>query len=409
MHKLFGAAARRNNRLLGSAAAWQRAGQRPFAALPQPPVGGATSRQRLATSADLDIRSLQELAIEASQGNADANSGREWLEAKRCEHDVRQRVDALRSRVEQMGLPEMLQHLGDLIKMRWLDEDLLRALEKRAIDVLEELPPSQRDVNQHSRLLSRFAHFDVRPLPGSARLVDTVLQLADEDDVRDPIAIARLSRAAAILGEPQLAEARIRTLSLSEIELLVGDKQHSNSEGEDDDRDRALTMLQQWFLAREMIEGAVPAELEGLATAAQEAMQRASERLKHKRVSALQSHITRAAKRGEESFARQAFALQPHLMDPDQITEHVLESGLSIDCAFPGYKLAIEADGPLHFFWNKPHDPNGQTAFKHRLLRWDGWLLVSVSYEDWRSLDEVAIPTAGRYRRIEEEQLIDRR
>eukprot|EP01046_Picozoa_sp_COSAG06_P003495 COSAG06_NODE_137_length_22365_cov_49.346313_6_plen_68_part_00 len=33
--------------------------------------------------------------------------------------------------------------------------------------------------------------------------------------------------------------------------------------------------------------------------------------------------------------------------------EHVLESGLSIDCAFPDALLAIEADGPLHFFCKK--------------------------------------------------------
>jgi hypothetical protein len=275
--------------------------------------------------------------------------------------------------------------------------------------VLEKMPPSQREVSQLSRLLHLFANFDVNPRHGGSRLVEQVLRLADELAVRQPVAIAQLSRAAAILGRPELAEARVRTLTLAEIDQLAG--------GEGGDREITLTMLQQWFLGRGMTDAVVPAELEGLASAARQALQQSSERLKDKRVSAMQSQVTRAAKRAEESFAQDAFALDPHLTEPDQVTEHVLDSGLSIDCAFPGYKLAIEADGPLHFFWNEPNEPNGRTAFKHKLLRYEGWLVVAISAEEWTTVDEGTAPftraltfTAGGIRRrIAEEKLIERR
>ena len=88
------------------------------------------------------------------------------------------------------------------------------------------------------------------------------------------------------------------------------------------------------------------AEMEALAAAAQQAECLMSARLKHQPASVLQTFVTRAAINAERDFASNAFALRPELADPAQVSEHVLDSGISIDCAFPGYLLAIEADGP---------------------------------------------------------------
>jgi hypothetical protein len=73
-------------------------------------------------------------------------------------------------------------------------------------------------------------------------------------------------------------------------------------------------------------------------------------------------------------------------------------SGYSVDTYHPKHRVAIEADGPLHFFacertlrrrlngttaytqWKI----NGKTALKHWLLRKHGYAVISVSSYDWQ-------------------------
>lgn len=67
---------------------------------------------------------------------------------------------------------------------------------------------------------------------------------------------------------------------------------------------------------------------------------------------------------------------------------HVSEdtrTGLAVDIFVPEYSLAVELDGPTHFFRNR-HQPLGPTAFKHRLLRAAGLAVASISIEEWDEL-----------------------
>lgn len=66
-------------------------------------------------------------------------------------------------------------------------------------------------------------------------------------------------------------------------------------------------------------------------------------------------------------------------------TEHRAAGLAAVDAAFPGLRVAVEFDGPSHFFANAPA-PVGATAFKRRLLAAAGWDVVSVPWGDWAQL-----------------------
>ncbi len=55
----------------------------------------------------------------------------------------------------------------------------------------------------------------------------------------------------------------------------------------------------------------------------------------------------------------------------------------SVDIALPDYKVAIEVDGPMHFTRTQPRHPLGPTLMKQRHLEGAGWVVVSVSSDDW--------------------------
>ena len=62
------------------------------------------------------------------------------------------------------------------------------------------------------------------------------------------------------------------------------------------------------------------------------------------------------------------------------------DSGLLVDIACPGERLAIEYDGPHHYFFGPARQPMGRTIFKHRLVRALGWKLIVVPWFEWRAL-----------------------
>lgn len=57
----------------------------------------------------------------------------------------------------------------------------------------------------------------------------------------------------------------------------------------------------------------------------------------------------------------------------------------TIDMALPCIKLAVEADGPLHFMRNVPK-AIGRTLVKRRSLQKMGWTVLSVPYFHWQAL-----------------------
>jgi hypothetical protein len=60
--------------------------------------------------------------------------------------------------------------------------------------------------------------------------------------------------------------------------------------------------------------------------------------------------------------------------------------GLSVDVAVPEKGLAIEVDGPSHFFRNAPARRLGNALWKRRLLEGDGVALASVRTDAWLAL-----------------------
>lgn len=65
-----------------------------------------------------------------------------------------------------------------------------------------------------------------------------------------------------------------------------------------------------------------------------------------------------------------------------------LSYGISIDILVPELTLAIEFDGPSHFFRNRPDRLLGKTAFKRRLLGKMGLKLVAITIQDWARLTD---------------------
>mmetsp|Transcript_5253 Transcript_5253/g.7797 ORF Transcript_5253/g.7797 Transcript_5253/m.7797 type:complete len:139 (-) Transcript_5253:162-578(-) len=72
--------------------------------------------------------------------------------------------------------------------------------------------------------------------------------------------------------------------------------------------------------------------------------------------------------------------------------EYETPEGLSIDMAQPETKIAIEVDGPSHYFkgTNGHLVVNGSTKFKARLLGRLGWTIVHVPYFEWGTLLDTA-------------------
>lgn len=62
-----------------------------------------------------------------------------------------------------------------------------------------------------------------------------------------------------------------------------------------------------------------------------------------------------------------------------------MTSGYPVDLAIPQQRVAIEADGPSHLSRNTLR-PLGHTAFKHRLLKAQGWHVISVPWHEWDEL-----------------------
>ena len=59
--------------------------------------------------------------------------------------------------------------------------------------------------------------------------------------------------------------------------------------------------------------------------------------------------------------------------------------GYSVDAVvlYGGREVAVEVDGPSHFFGQIP---TGATALKRRQLRAAGWALLPVPYWEWNAL-----------------------
>jgi len=62
--------------------------------------------------------------------------------------------------------------------------------------------------------------------------------------------------------------------------------------------------------------------------------------------------------------------------------EHLAE--YTVDIAFPAHRVALEVDGPAHFFRNAPVT-QGRYVLKRRVLERLGWTVVSVPYLEWKA------------------------
>ena len=58
-------------------------------------------------------------------------------------------------------------------------------------------------------------------------------------------------------------------------------------------------------------------------------------------------------------------------------------SGLSLDMAQVSTKVAVEFDGPVHYFANETWMLTGRSKLKRRLLDLIGWDVVFIDYRDW--------------------------
>lgn len=71
-----------------------------------------------------------------------------------------------------------------------------------------------------------------------------------------------------------------------------------------------------------------------------------------------------------------------------QVEQHI--QGISVDIILPDHSIAIEVDGPSHFFRNNTMLQIGHGAFKHVLLDRMGWTLVSIPFQTWDGVDRHA-------------------
>ena len=60
-------------------------------------------------------------------------------------------------------------------------------------------------------------------------------------------------------------------------------------------------------------------------------------------------------------------------------------TGYSLDFALPASRLAVEVDGPWHYYQQLgEHVPTAKTMLKKRLLTQAGWRVVTVPYYEWK-------------------------
>lgn len=388
-------------------------------------------------------------AIYTQQQNALQRSGH-VADSEQMQRRAQIHVEELRPRVGEMQLRELSYVLKVLGDVRWYDQGLMQQLETRAMEVIRAAPDGSMGLSlaDLATVLVRFAHLASGPLqltvycPGGTQpgelievkrenggplsvpvpygahlgksfvhtlpavlysdLADLVLKLAGT--IRHKNAkgtatfdVCRLSWAAAVLRRPELAKPLVVGLTRKDIERLREERETVG-----------LTMLQQWLLGYRQSLGlsnsdaahlrphtVLPAEMQWLEDAAQAAFREHSEQLQSTSVeddSGFQRQVMNAAMKLQgRGDLLDVFAVR----DADggcglrrrPRREHVLESGLSADCAFPDALVAIEADGPHHFFWNDSDRPLAKTALKHELLRAEGWLLVAINSTEWHARD----------------------
>jgi hypothetical protein len=89
-----------------------------------------------------------------------------------------------------------------------------------------------------------------------------------------------------------------------------------------------------------------------------------------------------------------------------QVEDEAYTLDLVIQPGDGGLPVAVEVDGPHHFFRNHPEEPMGFTKFKHRMLtaQTDRWRsVVSVSRPEWtRVSPDAAARTACMVRKLRE-------
>ena len=62
--------------------------------------------------------------------------------------------------------------------------------------------------------------------------------------------------------------------------------------------------------------------------------------------------------------------------------------GRQANLAKPELKVAVEFDGPVHYFANAKWMLTGRSKLKRRLLDLVGWDIVHVDYRDWDAADD---------------------
>jgi len=90
--------------------------------------------------------------------------------------------------------------------------------------------------------------------------------------------------------------------------------------------------------------------------------------------------------RSQRELVAAVSALLPAAAARELVPEHRAAGLAAVDAALPASKVAIEFDGPSHFFANAPASPVGGTRFKRALLRSQGWTVVSVPSSHWAQL-----------------------
>jgi hypothetical protein len=67
-------------------------------------------------------------------------------------------------------------------------------------------------------------------------------------------------------------------------------------------------------------------------------------------------------------------------------------------------RLAIEVDGPQHFRW-PDRQPTGSTLYRSRVLTKRDYVVVTVSYYEWREWCETGVQKELLLQRIEQQVL----
>ena len=103
-----------------------------------------------------------------------------------------------------------------------------------------------------------------------------------------------------------------------------------------------------------------------------------TQRLINQGIDIIAEHPTNPSK-----FQNEVTAFVRRYTPPDWVmeTEYFLE-GFHIDIAFPSQKLAIEADGPSHFYPGSDETVT-KDRVKDEILEGLGWRVLHVSYKDW--------------------------